>query len=324
MSNNNSNKFQIIYLILVAPIIGEGLSTSTPFIGFLNPLNLILLVALYGFGALIIRELTVRWRGSIHWPTIMILGLVYGIIEEGLFLLSMLNPNYPSVGQLGSYGRFWDVNWVWAMHIALFHSIFSISLSILITELSFPTSFDKKLLGKKALGSIILLFVISGMIWLLYVITDYKYKPSLEQYIFLLVLAIILFFFAKNGSNRIKLRGKSSSSWFVLVLSIIISVTYFLFPYLSIIADLSPIVPFIFQPIIVLLLIYSLSGNLGTTIALRKKSLILWIGLVSFCFVFLLANFLDFIAFGIIILVLILNANKSITRNSYFDKKIVN
>ena len=53
------SKKATLFLVLFAPFVGEGLSTSTPVIEWLNPLVIILLVSLYGFGAVITRELMV-------------------------------------------------------------------------------------------------------------------------------------------------------------------------------------------------------------------------------------------------------------------------
>ena len=88
-----------IFLIFLAPFVGEGLSTSTPVIAWIDPLVIILLVFLYGFGALITRELMIRWgKGSEGWLTLLLLGAAYGIIEEGLFLMSFFNPYWEDVG----------------------------------------------------------------------------------------------------------------------------------------------------------------------------------------------------------------------------------
>jgi hypothetical protein len=74
---------------LLAPFVAEVLLGNTPL-----RLILIYLIVLpmYGFGALFIRELSRRLgRG---WPTILILGVAYGVAEEGLADMSLFNPNY--------------------------------------------------------------------------------------------------------------------------------------------------------------------------------------------------------------------------------------
>jgi len=71
-----------------------------------------LLASLYGSGAIIVRELKVRWKKN--YVSMFILGAAYGIIEEGLMVKSFFDPNWMNLGILGSYGRWLGVNWVWA------------------------------------------------------------------------------------------------------------------------------------------------------------------------------------------------------------------
>ena len=53
---------------------------------------LIVLAPMYGGGALLIREMARRaGRG---WPTILLLGMAYGILEEAFTTQSLFNPNY--------------------------------------------------------------------------------------------------------------------------------------------------------------------------------------------------------------------------------------
>jgi len=47
-------------------------------------------MSLYGSGALVIRELRVRWNKGIG--TTLLLGSAYAMIEEGLMVASFFNP----------------------------------------------------------------------------------------------------------------------------------------------------------------------------------------------------------------------------------------
>ena len=55
-----------LVLYLLSPVIGELLSGSAPPVEFFNPFGLIILPALYGSGALLVREVTLRWQK--RWP----------------------------------------------------------------------------------------------------------------------------------------------------------------------------------------------------------------------------------------------------------------
>ncbi len=73
---------------LLAPVIGEVLSTSTPLPGFI--LAWIPLALLYGCGTLLCRELSLRWGTG--WAGLVIVGAAYGIVEEGLIVRSFFDP----------------------------------------------------------------------------------------------------------------------------------------------------------------------------------------------------------------------------------------
>ena len=91
MSNIVKRNVPIITLALLSPVIAELLSGSSPPLEFFNPFGFILLVGLYGCGVIIVRELSIRWKKG--WGSILLLGAVYGIIEEGLAVKSFFDPN---------------------------------------------------------------------------------------------------------------------------------------------------------------------------------------------------------------------------------------
>ena len=55
-------------LFFLAPVVGELLSTSAPPAEFFKPIIFLVLCILYGGGAIIVRELTIRWEKG--WPTL--------------------------------------------------------------------------------------------------------------------------------------------------------------------------------------------------------------------------------------------------------------
>ncbi|HZD13229.1 MAG TPA: hypothetical protein VE177_06895, partial [Candidatus Binatus sp.] len=128
----------ILFLFVLSPAIGELLSGSSPPLAFFNPLAFLLLCSLYGSGALLVRDYARRWHKG--WYSILFLGAAYGIIEEGIMVRSFFNPGWKDLGLLGSYGRWIGVNWVWAEWLTIYHAIFSITLPILLVELTHPAS----------------------------------------------------------------------------------------------------------------------------------------------------------------------------------------
>lgn len=126
----------VLSLLLLAPFLGEVVSTSAPPAEFFQPFTLITLTMLYGCGALLVRE-AVRRKGK-GWGSIFLLGLAYGIYEEGIVVRSFFDPTWQDLGLLAQYGRWLGVNWIWTFELMLFHAVVSISLPILLVELAFP------------------------------------------------------------------------------------------------------------------------------------------------------------------------------------------
>jgi len=142
----------ILSLLVLTPGIPEYLSSSSPINAIvLNPpqfvFQLLANLGLYGSGALLIHDAATRWRKG--WATIFLLGAGYGILEEGVALSTLFDPNAGPVGALGFYGHWLGVNWVWAAGIVPFHAIYSISLPILLLGMAIPETRAKPLLGRR-------------------------------------------------------------------------------------------------------------------------------------------------------------------------------
>ncbi len=123
-------------LFLIAPVFGELFSGSMPLNEFINPLAFFIMAMLYGSGAVIARELRVRWGKG--WPSLLLLGLAYGIFEEGLMVRSFFDPNWVDLGSLGVYGRALGVNWLWTYHLTVYHAAISILASVAFVEALYP------------------------------------------------------------------------------------------------------------------------------------------------------------------------------------------
>jgi len=135
-----------IFLILLSPALGELLSSSSPPGEFFNPLTLLTLILLYGFGALLIRELRVRW--NLQW-SIIFLAVAYGIIEEGLLTKSFFNPGWEDLQALSAYGMYLGIQWPWTIMLIFFHSTISTLIPIKIVDLLWPAYKNKPLLNRK-------------------------------------------------------------------------------------------------------------------------------------------------------------------------------
>ncbi len=123
-------------LLLIAPALGELVSGHQTPLEFLNPLNFIILSLPYGIGALVCRELMVRWhKGRL---SLLLLGIAFGIYEEGVVVRSLFNPNWSELGALARYGYVGGVNWTWSEMLVHFHALISIFASVMLVEIMYP------------------------------------------------------------------------------------------------------------------------------------------------------------------------------------------
>ena len=193
MYNRVRQNIPIITLLLLSPAIGELLSGSSPPLEFFNPFGFILLVGLYGVGVLIVREVSVKWKKG--WGSILLLGVAYGIIEEGLAVKSFFDPNWMDLGILGIYGRWLGINWVWSFCLTVFHTIYSIAIPILIFNLLFPALKNKRLLRDKGLKTCLSIFLLV-VSFIYFFLTPYR--PNILLYLVTMIIVTMLIITARK------------------------------------------------------------------------------------------------------------------------------
>ncbi|TFG04668.1 MAG: hypothetical protein EU539_10385 [Promethearchaeota archaeon] len=293
----------ILFLIFFAPFVGEGLSMSTPAIAWLDPLVIILLVFLYGFGALIMREFLIKWeKGSEGYVSLLFLGAAYGIIEEGLFLMSFFNPLWEDVGILGIYGRYFGVNWIWVVELMIFHMIYSITIPIVLTHIAFPQVKEESWLDKKSFLLILVIFISCAPIWMTFVISTYNYIPGMVEYVGFLILTGVLILIAKKAPSNILKKKEVEAPGFKLYffLGLIWAVGFFAIAWFPPILQINPIIPLFLMPAFSLFIIWVILNTSGNGYALNEENtLALIIGAISFLlFLLLVVDILSFMIFG--------------------------
>ena len=121
-----------LLLVVLAPLVAELTwgSTRASQIG-----GLLLFWPGYGAGALLIRELARRsGRGQ---PTILLLGVAYGLIEEGLTLQSLTSRTiYPDMTGLAPQAG--GVNPAYTLMVLVYHAVFSIGIPVALAEITHP------------------------------------------------------------------------------------------------------------------------------------------------------------------------------------------
>jgi hypothetical protein len=135
----------VITLFFVAPLVAEFLLGDLPL--KLLP-ALIVLAPMYGGAAVLIREI-VRRKGR-GWPSMLLLGAAYALIEEGFVTQSLFNHDYlkmhmhlldpayiPALG-IGAW---------WTLLMLNVHTFWSIGVSIALVEALVPEAAESPWLG---------------------------------------------------------------------------------------------------------------------------------------------------------------------------------
>jgi hypothetical protein len=185
-----------LVLFFLSPMTAELLTGSAPPAEFFQPVSLVVLCLLYGSGAILIRDLSLRWRKG--WPTMVVLGVAYGIVEEGLMVKSFFDPTWMDLGPLGVYGRWGGVNWVWSLGLTVFHAVWSICIPILLVTLMFPRRAHEPWIGRRASRALAVLMAIDVAFGSLALT---PYRPPAVPYA-LAVLAVIVLTLAARRMPR--------------------------------------------------------------------------------------------------------------------------
>jgi len=124
-----------IALYFFAPLVAEFLLGDFP----VTMLWLVLLLGpMYGGGAILIREV-VRRTGR-GWPSIVLLGLAYGIVEEAFTTESLFDPGYVDAHLLDKgFVPALGIAIPWTILVLTIHTVWSIGTPIALAEGLTPT-----------------------------------------------------------------------------------------------------------------------------------------------------------------------------------------
>lgn len=166
--------FAAIVLVVITPLFAEFLlgNFTLAQLG-----TLVFLIPMYGSGAVFIREITRHTERG--WPTILILGIAYGLLEEGFGDFSIFNPNF--IGH-----RFLDYGYIpvlgigapWTIWVLVLHAVWSIATPIALVEAMFPRRASEPWLGRIATGMVgVLLIAGVGSVSMTFIQQDH-FVPS--------------------------------------------------------------------------------------------------------------------------------------------------
>lgn len=220
----------VLVLFALAPLVAEVLlgATTLSRIGGLLPVSL-----LYGGGAVLIRELARRRDAG--WARIALLGAAYGIVEEGLALQSLFNPNLFNAGIVG--GQAFGVNWVWSEWTVGYHVVWSIVIPILLSELLFPDRRAEPWLGRAGVAVAGLVYALGvlavGAIFYLIIAPNFRAPIALRAGAALLVIGLATLALgmpvlnsAGSGSASVQMKN-APSPWLVGLVTALVGVAWF-------------------------------------------------------------------------------------------------
>lgn len=184
-----SGALAALALVVWAPMAGELLTTATPPAMFFIPWVFALYAGLYGLGALLIREASVKL--NLSWPAILLLGAAYGVLEEGLCAKSFFDPHWRAIGPLGAHGRWLGVNWIWSAGLTAFHATYSIALSIAAVHVLMPKASRRPWLGRFSTALVVVLFAFVTAVFLSKGNEKYVITGSERMWCLVLICALV-------------------------------------------------------------------------------------------------------------------------------------
>ena len=121
---------------------------------------------------------------------------------------SFFDPGWPDLGVLGVFGRWMEINWVWAEMLIVYHAVFSIVIPVLLVELAYPSQRRERWVGGRGLGGFAIL--LAGVVFLGYFAMT-PHRPPLPQYFSAVTLAIFFIFLAWKVPSENRRQGSTNS-----------------------------------------------------------------------------------------------------------------
>jgi hypothetical protein len=213
----------VAIFVVIAHFNPEVLTGSTKIEGYFT-LGNFLGMLFYGLQVAIIADIAARYR--LGWRAIYLLGLVYGILEEGFAVMTMESPTSPGFSHLL---RILGLNVTWTIYIMIFHATISVLASIMIIRLIWPERVSKPFLRMKHyVVSCAVLAVIYG----LFIVGVTKtYLPEASALLVLAVVCIMLLGLARVEHLRPLLSQRMHSLRFYVLSTVVLVLAGYLFPF---------------------------------------------------------------------------------------------
>jgi len=124
------NRRAALVLAVLAPICAE---VSLGTVGVRMAWAWLVFAPIYSAGALFLREILRRTGGG--YGNLLLLGVAYGLVEEGLVLQSLTSPHL--YGAAGWAPRLFGVNTAYTELNLVYHALFSVTIPVIVVEFLF-------------------------------------------------------------------------------------------------------------------------------------------------------------------------------------------
>ncbi len=185
-------------MILLAPVLTEIVSGNTPPHALLNPATTGFLLLAYSFPLLVIREISWRW----HLPVsgVFLLGLAYGIVNEGLLAQTLIRSEHVPISNFDHYIYAAGINFSWACLIVPWHALLAVVFPLALIACWFPACAKEAWLGNRAFVSLTAILIAA-------LAFAASVRPPRPQMLAFLIAIVVLVACASFFRNRLRPGG---------------------------------------------------------------------------------------------------------------------
>ncbi|MFH5801265.1 hypothetical protein [Haladaptatus sp. CMAA 1911] len=187
-----------IGLAFLSPLVGEYLLGNTSIVALVD---IWFFLPIYGGGAVLIREITRRsGRG---WPTVLLLGSVFGVILAGLIDHSLFHQDFQGrIVRSPAYIPAVGISAENALVFVVGHVVWSIGIPILLVESFLPERRTTPWIGKTGLVITGLLFLVFGTLLEYGIRLEEGFFPSTPQVVGTVIVAVVVSVVAFTADGR--------------------------------------------------------------------------------------------------------------------------
>jgi hypothetical protein len=196
-------------LVFLAPLVAEFLLGNLPIT--LLP-ALVLLAPMYGGGALLIREVTRRAGRGV--PTMLLLGVAYGLVEEGIATQSLFNPHYVGADLLSvGYVPWLGIAVPWTLFVLTLHAVGSTTVPIALAEMCTRDRRTMPWLGRTGVAVAAALFVVGVIGNAAFQMANDPFRATTAQFAGIVVFAALATVVGLRLPRRAGLPGALPAPW---------------------------------------------------------------------------------------------------------------